>query len=98
MVERGQKLRLAPEARHAVRVAREGLGQHLDRHLAAEPRVLRAINLAHPALPERSEDFVWPESGARNCCHGKPRVHYLPIARFVSSTRAASAFFMAVSA
>ena len=33
------------------RVGREGLWQHLDRDVAIQPRVARAIHLAHPAGP-----------------------------------------------
>ena len=39
-------------------------GQHLDRDVASEPRVARAIHLAHAAGAERGEDFIGPEAHA----------------------------------
>src|SRR5215472_17934394 len=39
--------------------------QNLDRYSAVEPRVAGAVDLAHPARSERSNDFVRPEFGAR---------------------------------
>ena len=36
-------------------------GQHLDRDGAAEPRVARAVDLAHPAGADPIEDLVVPE-------------------------------------
>ena len=38
------------------------LRQHLDRHLAPEPRVPRPVHLAHPARAERREDLVGAEA------------------------------------
>ncbi len=49
MVERGQDARLALEARQPVGIRGEHRRQHLDRDLAPEPRVARAIDLAHAA-------------------------------------------------
>ena len=48
------------------------LGQHLDRHVAAEPRVLGAVDLAHAARAERGDDFVGTEAGAGTQAH-EPR-------------------------
>ena len=45
----------------AIGVLRERRRQHLDRHLAPEPRVLRPVDLAHPARAERREDLVGAE-------------------------------------
>ena len=42
----------------AVRVTRERSGQHLDGHVAPELHVLRAIDFAHPARAERSDNLV----------------------------------------
>jgi hypothetical protein len=58
VVERGEDLRLAAEAGDALGVLREGGGQHLDRHLAAELRVARAQHLAHAAGADRGGDAV----------------------------------------
>ena len=64
VVERRDGLGLALEARQAVGMGGHVLGQHLDRDLAAEPRVARAIDLAHPARAERRDDLVGAEPGA----------------------------------
>ncbi len=71
VIERGDRPRLALEAPEAVRVAGQGLGQDLDRHLAAEPRVARAVDLAHPPGPDEAEDLVRPEPHAGRKWHGR---------------------------
>ncbi len=40
------------------------LWQHLDRHLAAQARVLAEVNLSHAALTERFKDLVMTEGFA----------------------------------
>ena len=52
------------EAAQVVRVNREGGGQHLDRDLAPEARVVRAIDLAHAPGAERRDNLVGPNSGS----------------------------------
>ena len=52
MVERGEHLRLAFEAREAIRIEGERCGQHLERDIASEFRIARAIYFAHPAGAE----------------------------------------------
>jgi len=59
VVERGEELRLALEARHALMVAGERFGQQLEGDLASEPRVARAPDLAHAARAEERDDLVW---------------------------------------
>ena len=63
-------LRFALESREAIGVAREHLGQDLDRDVTIELRVARAIDLAHAAGAEGREDFVRAESCAGLQCHG----------------------------
>ena len=58
VVERGEHARLALEPRQALGVARELVGQDLDRDLAAELGVASAIHLAHAADAELREDLV----------------------------------------
>ena len=65
MIQRRRAPRLAFEAREAIGIGREELGQHLDRDVASEPRIARAIDLAHPACAERAGDLVRAEPGAR---------------------------------
>ena len=65
MVQRRERLRLALEPRQALGIGREGLRQHLQGNLAVQPRIARAIDLAHPARAEGGDDFVGAETGAR---------------------------------
>ena len=43
---------------------RHGRGQHLDGDVAIEPRVVRAIDLAHAAGADGRDDFIRPETGS----------------------------------
>ena len=58
MVERRGGARLLLEAAQPIGIGRERGGQDLDRDLASEPRVARAVDLAHAAGAERREDLV----------------------------------------
>ncbi len=58
VVQRSERLGLALEATQPLVVVGELLGQHLDRHLALEPRVTRAVDLSHRPGPEGTEDLV----------------------------------------
>ena len=51
MIERGQNFGFSLEARQSFRIARECCRQNLDRHLAIQFGVFRAIHLAHAAFP-----------------------------------------------
>ena len=64
MVERGQHLRFALETGEAIRIAREGVRQDLQRDLAIQLGIARAIDLAHAAGPEGGEDLVRAEADA----------------------------------
>jgi len=64
MVQGGEELRLPPEAGEALGVAADGLGQDLDRYLAAELLVGGAIDLPHPTLAEQCRDPVVGQSAA----------------------------------
>jgi hypothetical protein len=71
MVQRGEDLRLAAEAREALLIVRERDRQHLDRDVAVESRVARAEHLAHAARADRREDVVWSEPCAWRKHHGR---------------------------
>ncbi len=58
-----ERFRLPLEANEAVRISGEELGEDLDGDVAIEPGVARAIDLAHAAGAERSNDGVRPEAG-----------------------------------
>ena len=69
MVERRDGPRLALEAGAHLGVGRQVLGQHLDRDVAPEARVARAVHLAHAAGAERGDDLVGSEPGPGGQCH-----------------------------
>ena len=52
----------ADRASFSNRLSRSGSeatpGQHLDRHLAPEPRVPRAVDLSHASRSDRSQNLV----------------------------------------
>ena len=58
MVEGGQDAGFALEPCDAFGIGDEGLGQRLQRDVAAQVRVMRPIHLAHSALTYESQDFV----------------------------------------
>ena len=68
VAERGEHLGLALEPREVLGIFGEALRQNLDRHLAAQLRVARAIDLAHAARAERRDDLVRTERGS--ICEG----------------------------
>ena len=52
MVEGAGGAGLLLEAAQALGIGPERLGQHLDRDLAPEPRIPRAVDLPHPTRTE----------------------------------------------
>jgi hypothetical protein len=69
MLERGQDLRFALESREPFSVGREELGQDLQRDVAAETRIARAIHLTHAAGAKRAGDLIRTETRADDQCH-----------------------------
>src|SRR5450759_1767385 len=69
MIERREQLRLPLKARHPFLVLEELFRQDLQRNDPLESRVLRPVNLAHPARAERRKDFVRSEARARGEGH-----------------------------
>ena len=64
MVQRREHFRFALESREPIRVAGQGVWQDLDRDLAIQLRVARAIDLAHPADADRRNDLIGTEARA----------------------------------
>jgi hypothetical protein len=62
MVQRGEHLRFALESGQAIGIAREYLGQDLERDIAAEPRIARAPHFAHAARAEGGQHFIRAEA------------------------------------
>jgi hypothetical protein len=73
MIQRCEDLRLASEARQAVGIVREVLGQHLDGDVAIQARIAGAPDFAHAARTnlvyelERTE-FCASSQGHCRCC------------------------------
>ena len=67
--ERGDRARLALEARERLGVGRNPLRQHLERDVARQPRVARAVDLAHSSRAERSQDLVGTDARTRREAH-----------------------------
>ena len=77
VIQGSQDVGLALEAHHAVAVGGEGFRQDLDRDVAAELGVPRAVDLAHPARAERREDLVGAESCAGRQAHGLSKLRVI---------------------
>ncbi len=58
MVQRGEHLGFPLEARQPVRVSRERLGQHLERHVPVEFGVAGLPDFTHLALANQADHFV----------------------------------------
>ena len=65
MIERREDVCFALEARHALGIQREGIGQDLDRDVATQSGVSGAIHLAHAAGANGGEDLIRPEASAQ---------------------------------
>jgi hypothetical protein len=64
MVQRGEDLRLALEAREAVGVVRKGRGQDLQRDVAMELGVAGMVHLTHATGAERRQQFIGTQARA----------------------------------
>ena len=71
MTERADRPRLQLEAAQALGVRGGVFGQDLDRDVAAEAGIARAVDFAHTSRSEGREDLVRPEAGARRQRHGE---------------------------
>ena len=69
MRERRRSPRLLLEPPQPLGLLREGGGEHLDRHLAPEARVLRAPDLAHAPFADRGSDLVVRDAHACSDLH-----------------------------
>src|SRR5262245_43991497 len=58
LVERRGRARFLSDAPHALRLTRELGWQQLDRRLAAQSRVAREPDFAHPAATQRRQDLI----------------------------------------
>ena len=60
MIELAGRARFLLEAMHAAGIRRERLRDQLDRHVAPETRITRAVHIAHPAGAEPAGDLYGP--------------------------------------
>ena len=70
MIQRRERPRFALESRQPRRVAGERLRQHLDRDLAAELAVARAVDLAHAADADQRLQVDSRRACGRSCARG----------------------------
>src|SRR5450759_2759487 len=64
MVERRQHLRFTAQARESIGIGGERVRQNLQRDVAIELGIPRAVDLAHAARANERQDFVYAETGA----------------------------------
>ena len=76
MIQRGECLRFALEARDALGIRDEHIRQHLDRDVAFQLRVPRAIHLAHPTRADGAEDFIRAEAGSDGQGHVRSGIEF----------------------
>ena len=65
VIERGQDLGFALEPGEPIGVSGERRGKHLERDLALQIHVGRAIHLAHAALTDQGVHFIRADAAAR---------------------------------
>jgi len=65
VVQRGQGPGFALEPRAAVRVGGERLRQDLDRDVAPQAGIARAVDFAHPARTDEAHDLVGAQASRR---------------------------------
>ena len=64
MIERCQEPGFPLEPRQPLAIGQERVGKNLDRDLATEALVSRAIDFAHAAGAKRRDDFIRSEMGS----------------------------------
>ena len=69
MIERREELRFALEPGEAFGIPRDDIWQDLERHVAIELCIARAIDLAHAARAQSGDDFVRAEARASGQGH-----------------------------
>src|SRR6266404_2256416 len=77
MIQRARRLCLLLKSPQSILILRERRRQNLDRYVAIQFRVMRQINLAHPARTDLRADFVTTEF----CACGKAHLELLRLWR-----------------
>src|ERR1041385_2285360 len=70
MIERGEHFRFTLKAGDAVGIARELIGQDLDRDFALQLRVACTIHFTHSAATQQGQNVVRAETIACDDAHG----------------------------
>jgi len=65
-----QRLRFAFEPRQPIAIECERVGKNLDRDVALQLRIAGAVDLAHSAGPQRTDDLIWADSDTGGETHG----------------------------
>jgi hypothetical protein len=69
-------LSFLPEAAEPVAILRHSIGEDFQGHVAAQARVLREVDVAHPARAKEPEDFVRTEPRTGGKGHSRcPRLY-----------------------
>ena len=71
--EAGQDVRLAAESVPRGGVRKRAAQEYLDRDVAVEVQIVRAVHLAHAALAERLENAVMGKGGSDHCAEDTPK-------------------------
>jgi hypothetical protein len=71
MIQSGEYLRFSPEPSESIRIERERIRQHLERHVTIQLRVTRPVDLAHATSANQRDNLVWAEASAGSESHGK---------------------------
>ena len=69
VIQRRQRLRFARKPGQAIGIAGKGVRKDLQRDVAIQFRVARAIDFAHATRADRRGDFIDAETGAGGKCH-----------------------------
>ncbi len=69
VVQGGECFRFALKSREALGIGRKHLGQRLEGNVTIQLCVARAVNLAHSAGPEGTDDFIRADARASRKTH-----------------------------
>src|SRR5215469_5822141 len=72
MLEAAGRLSFPEKTLQLVRIIREILGHHLDRHRPVQEWIVALVNHTHPAAPDDVENVVLPDFRRRSKGHKNP--------------------------
>src|SRR5215469_167950 len=92
MLEAAGRLSFPEKTLQLVRIIREILGHHLDRHRPVQEWIVALVNHTHPAAPDDVENVVLPDFRRRSKGHTNPR----PLARSSDARKLLAVLLMRV--